>query len=65
MSHEEGFCPVCNHSELEYGERDIDSESMSYDWNCPKCGSQGTEIYNIQFVEHTIEVKGKIPKKKK
>lgn len=57
--HEEGICPVCGCSDLNYWGRNIDSDTMTYDWDCPDCKSDGMEVYNIQFSEHDILTKGK------
>ena len=57
--HDAGTCPVCGCGDMTYGERNIDNDSMTYDWTCPDCGSTGMEVYNILFVEHEVEHKGR------
>lgn len=63
--HDAGFCPVCECADLEYGEKNIDGDTMTYDWNCPVCKSDGREVYYIDFAEHEITYKGKVPKRYK
>lgn len=66
MKQEQGICPVCGNENLEYSFMEIGDESVSYPWICNKCGSNGYEVYNLQFVEHDkVCVNSKKKKKQK
>ena len=62
FNHQAGFCPVCGASDLIYGAHNMDGDELTYDWTCPKCKSEGEEIYVTTFLEHEIRHKGKVPK---
>ena len=56
---EAGFCPVCKCSDLDYNVMpDIDGDTITYGWSCPKCKSVGDEIHTLTFLEHQIGVNG-------
>jgi len=51
----EGVCPVCG-EDVEYGSTDIGDGVVFYDVECPVCGFQGHEIYDLIY-HHTEWVK--------
>ncbi len=51
----QGECPVCRWSDLEYQSADIDWDTVSYDWTCNTCGSQGTEWYTMDFYSQNLK----------
>ena len=56
---EEGYCPECGSEALEYGESGLKDGGYRYKWTCSNCGASGTEWYNLEFSEHTVEKHGK------
>lgn len=56
---EQGYCPVCGKELENYGTIVPESNSIGYPWQCKKCGSQGTEWYNIEFSEHVVSYNSK------
>jgi len=64
--HEHGECPICGGA-LEYFDDDAcrdDGESLLYPWECPTCGSEGEEVYNLVFANHNINIEGEAPEEK-
>lgn len=51
----QGECPVCRSSDLNYNPADIDNDTISYDWTCNNCGSQGTEWYTMEFYSQNLK----------
>ena len=57
--HLQNVCPCCHHKGLEYPDGgEIQDDCVSYDWDCPKCGAEGYEIFNMVFDEHGIKSEG-------
>lgn len=56
--HEEGVCPECGSTNLEYGESGIKDTSYGYQWACDDCGAEGTEWYALSFSEHSVRKHG-------
>lgn len=50
---EEGVCPECG-EDLDYSDTELEGESFGYEYECPACGSTGTEWYDMTFDTHTI-----------
>ena len=50
----QGMCPVCGKMNLDYDTLEIDGVSAGYPWACKDCGTQGTEWYNLIYVEQII-----------
>ena len=55
MTNEPGFCPKCNHDDLEYGKAESHDECIVYPFVCKKCKFKGAEWYNTSFREFTDE----------
>ena len=53
---EQGNCPKCGSTNLEYGDEIRDSgaisESIEYPYVCCGCSFEGREIYSISFCGH-------------
>jgi len=47
-----GFCPVCGQSNLEYGNPIPYNDNLFYPWTCKSCGSNGREMYYVEFIGH-------------
>lgn len=58
--HEEGICPVCREPQIRYIGREFGDIDVEYKWECRNCGSQGREIYTLDFKEHEIDFEGQI-----
>ena len=58
MVQQQGVCPVCGKEELVYADTVLDGNQMGYHWQCSECLSQGTEWYNLEFIEHNDIIKG-------
>jgi len=52
---EEGYCPKCGSSDLDYGSFEVDGSSISYPWTCEQCGSEGNEFGEIAFDGHIVD----------
>ena len=56
---EKGICPICGCKELEYDAIELEDEQVCFPWTCPKCGTRGSEWYNLSFAGHNyIDEKG-------
>ena len=49
----QGKCPKCESENLEWGNTEIDGQSLGYEFECNDCGCQGTEWYDLVYVETT------------
>ena len=50
----QGVCPKCGSKDgLEYGDSEIQDGTISYDYTCQDCGSNGKEWHNIVFTNHS------------
>jgi predicted RNA-binding Zn-ribbon protein involved in translation (DUF1610 family) len=47
-----GICPKCG-GDVDYGDSEIQDDSISYKYTCTKCGFEGLEWYNIVFTNHS------------
>jgi len=52
LSNEPGVCPKCNSRNLNYGDSDIDGETLSYEYECEDCKFSGYESYDLVFTTH-------------
>lgn len=52
---EQGACPRCGSHNMDYGDTDLDGESMGYDFTCKDCGTYGKEWYDMTYSETIIE----------
>lgn len=58
--HEDGVCPVCSSSNIEYGAADFEDNQMYYPVTCKHCGATFEAWYTLQFSGHeNIEVEDK------
>ena len=44
-----GVCPNCRHENLSYCSGEVEDGYYIYKWNCEECGSQGRELYRLEF----------------
>ena len=51
---EQGKCPKCGSDDVDYGDSNIDGETISYELTCNKCGCQAEEYYNLNYSETII-----------
>ncbi len=58
MSIEQGTCPKCGCTNLEYGCRDDDGDGFGYDVECPECGFRGVECYETIFAGYSDKASG-------
>lgn len=55
VSNKQGFCPVCNEQDLEYGSAEFEGDNMLYfPWECKSCGADGEEWYSMSFEGHNV-----------
>lgn len=54
VSNKQGYCPVCNSSQLNYGSVELEWDMMYYPWECADCGAEGEEWYNVSFNGHNV-----------
>ena len=47
-----GYCPVCGDYNLEYGDPTPYNDNLYYPWTCNTCGSNGREMYYMEFIGH-------------
>ena len=59
---EQGSCPCCASTNLNYSTLELLSESISYPWECEDCGSNGTEWFSLDFSGHNVKENNKIGK---
>lgn len=46
-----GRCHKCGSDNLEYGDTNLNGESMGYEFECRDCHAEGIEWYNLHYVE--------------
>lgn len=51
--HEQETCPKCNETSLEFTDREITDNVLTWDYTCPDCGFKGYESYDMVFLGHT------------
>lgn len=56
---EEGTCPACGKSELEYEGVEMSGDDIYYPWTCSNCKATGEEWYKVTFSKHNNVSKGK------
>jgi hypothetical protein len=56
---EQGYCPSCGVSDLNYDAVNIEGESLCYPFTCNACKFEGEEWYNIEFTSYVTFPKGK------
>lgn len=50
----QGDCPKCGSDNLEYGNTELDGETLGYEFECRECGCQGIEWYDLEYSETTV-----------
>ena len=50
-----GQCPKCGSINLEYGNTELEGESLGYEFECRDCGTEGTEWYDLEYSETIIK----------
>lgn len=63
VPNEPGICRVCGSNDIDYGDMDIDGDSVAYDWTCEECNSDGIEYYSLTFVSNDVTHTGRIENK--
>jgi rubredoxin len=51
---EEGTCPKCGATRLDYGASETDAGLIGYYWVCPECEASGTEWHRMGFSSHSV-----------
>ena len=46
---EQGKCPKCGETNLEYGSTKIDDQQLGYECICHSCDFKGIEWYTLEF----------------
>ena len=54
----DGRCPECGWMNLDYGDTVIEAQSLGYEFECMDCHAKGTEWYNLDFDEFSIDEHG-------
>ena len=54
LSNNEGTCPFCNKSNLNYGSAEFEWIMVSYPWTCSNCGHTGEEYHRLEFIGHNV-----------
>lgn len=54
---EEGVCPVCGETQLEYDTIQLEDDMIYYPWTCEHCGTSGEEWYKLSFAGHNVNTK--------
>ena len=52
---EQGQCPMCGESGLDYEISEIVDDEVCYPYTCLSCGFSGKEWYSMSFSSHTTE----------
>lgn len=54
LSNDEGTCPFCNESNLNYDSAEFEWNMVYYPWTCPNCGHSGEEYHKLEFTGHNV-----------
>lgn len=60
IPNEPGICRVCGSNDIDYGEMNVDGESVGYDWTCQQCNSEGKEWYSLAFYSNDVTYTGRV-----
>lgn len=63
IPNDSGICRVCGSHNIDYGEMNVDGDSVGYDWTCVECNSDGTEYYILTFVSNDVTYTGRLETK--
>ena len=50
----EGYCPFCGNTNLEYGAVNFEGSMLYFPWKCASCGREGEEWYSMTFEGHNV-----------
>lgn len=53
-SNNQGICPFCGESNLEYGAVEFEGEMCYFPWQCLECKHEGEEWYSMEFIGHNV-----------
>ena len=53
-SNNQGICPFCGESNLEYGAVEFEGEMCYFPWECLTCKHKGEEWYSLEFIGHNV-----------
>ena len=51
----QGRCPVCGSDDLEWGNTELEGESLGYEFECNDCGAESTEWYELTYIETVLK----------
>lgn len=55
MKIEEGVCPKCGCTDLQYEAMEVEGTMIYYPYTCPGCNRTGEEWYSLSFAGHNID----------
>lgn len=50
----QGYCPRCEHLNLDYGSPRFEDTMVYFPWKCKDCGLEGEEWYSMNFQGHNV-----------
>lgn len=53
-SNKNGYCPLCNSTNLDYDNIEIEGEAVYYPYKCKDCGTEGEEWHLLNFIGHSV-----------
>lgn len=51
---EEGHCPKCDSTDLNYGAVEFEGDMCYFPYTCNECGTHGEEWYRLDFEGHNV-----------
>lgn len=54
----EGCCPECGSEYIDYGDTELDGNSLGYKFECLDCGAKCIEWYSLSYAETVTLSKG-------
>ena len=55
LRNEQGVCPKCGSTNLEYEPAKNEGDMLCYPWKCNNCGADGEEWYELTFAGHNLQ----------
>lgn len=55
LPNNEGVCPFCGDTDLQYEAIQLEGNMSYYPWTCKKCSHKGEEWYDMTFAGHNVE----------
>lgn len=46
-----GSCAVCDSTNIDYGNTEIDNQQIGYEYQCLDCKNDGIEWYAMEYIE--------------